>query len=163
MQIRIWELAIEYEMDPEELRRTFSGAGLHRSSTESLVPDVDARKILAGGRKRRTQAPGQDQKLSEAAAIFGVDKRSLKPRREASQPGFEQTDWDREFFPPEAMEWRDNGIHDVRVAVKARDAGLSPSDMKVKSDGVPVGQWLANGESVASVKSRLRERKAESG
>jgi hypothetical protein len=54
-------------------------------------------------------------------------------------------------------------LADARVAAKARQAGLSPSDMKIKFDGVPVGQRLANGESVASVNSRLREREARTG
>ena len=83
---------------------------------------------------------------------------------ETTPPKRELTDWDREFIPPdEAIEWRDNGVYDARVAAKARQACLSPSDMKIKFDGVPVGQRLANGESIASVKARLREREAGTG
>jgi hypothetical protein len=61
------------------------------------------------------------------------------------------------------MEWRDRGVYDARVAIKAQQLGLGPRDMEIKLDGVPVWQRLNNGESVASVGSRLREREAESG
>jgi len=69
----------------------------------------------------------------------------------------------RVIEPAEAMEWRDRGVYDARVAIKAQQLGLGPRDMEIKLDGVPVWQRLNNGESVASVGSRLREREAESG
>jgi hypothetical protein len=182
-QIRIWELAIEYKIDPEEARKALAVGGLYRQSVDSLVPEADARRILGkpGGipSSRERPARNRDQHsdaLSEAAEMFGVDERRLKPRLDAATqpkqrpvqastpPKRELTDWDREFIPPdEAIEWRDNGVFDARVAAKARQACLSPSDMKIKFDGVPVGQRLANGESIASVKARLREREAGTG
>jgi hypothetical protein len=189
MQIRIWELANEYGMDSEEVRKALSAAGLHRPSAASLVPDAEARGVLGRpgrpGRNpfmRKRPARDRDQRsdvLSEAAEMFGVDERSLKLRRDdmrqpkqpkqraagpPSQPKRELTDWDREFIEPaEAMEWRDHGVYDARVAIKAKQLGLGPRDMKIKLDGVQICQRLANGESVASVRSRLRERGAESG
>jgi hypothetical protein len=183
MQIQIWELAKEYGMDWEEARKELSIAGLHRPSIMSLVPDAEARRILGHrGRNpfmRKRPAGDRDQRsdaLSEAAEMFGVDERSLKLRRDAagepkrrstralSQPKRELTEWDLHFIEPaEAMEWRDNGVYDPRVARKATQLGLGPSDMKIKLEGVSVSQRLTNGESMASVRSRLRERKAESG
>lgn len=182
-QIQIWELANEYSVDWEEARKELSVAGLHRNSIMSLVPEVQARRILENrGHKsdrRRRPAHDRDQRsgaLSEAAELFGVDERGLKSRQDAtkqprqraagppSRPKRELTEWDRNFIEPaEAMEWRDHGVHDVNLALKAMQLGLGPQDMKIRLDGVPVWQRLANGESVASVRSRLREREAESG
>jgi hypothetical protein len=182
-QIRIWELASEYQIDPEEARRALAVGGLYRQLVDALVPDADARRILGkpGPNPSSRERPARDRDqhsdaLSEAAEIFGVDERSLKPRRDAATkpkqrpvqastpPKRELTDWDREFIPPdEALEWRDHGVYDARVAVKAKQLGLGPRDMKIKLDGVQVCQRLVNGESVASVRSRLREREAESG
>jgi hypothetical protein len=48
-------------------------------------------------------------------------------------------------------------MYDVDVALKAMQLGLGPGDTKIKLGGVPVWQRLANGESVASVKSRFRK------
>jgi hypothetical protein len=128
-QVRIWELATDYQITAEEARRALAVGGLYRSSTNGLVPDADARRILG--------KPGGNP--------FNPPKRKL-------------TDWDREFIPSDdVMDWRDGGVHEARIAVKAMQAGLSPSDMKIKLDGVSVGQRLANGEPVAWVKSRLRE------
>ena len=108
--------------------------------------------------------------------MFGIDEWSRKPRRDvarepkrrparaSSQPKRELTEWDRHFIEPTAAtEWRDQGVYDVQVALKAIQLGLRPNDMKIKLDGVPVWQRLANGESVASVRSRLREREADTG
>jgi len=113
-QIRIWELASEYQIDPEEARRALSDAGLHRQSINALVPDADARRILGKpGRNpfsRKRPARDRDQRsdvLSEAAAMFGVDEHRLKPRRDtagvpkqraaraSSPPKRELTEWDR--------------------------------------------------------------------
>jgi hypothetical protein len=175
MQIHIWELANEYRMDAEDVRRALSIAGLHRPSIISLVPDAQARRILGDrNRGRKSDISGRDRArhpdaLSEAAAIFDVDERSLKARRDAGmpkrqparsrrEPKRELTEWDRNFIEPaDAIEWRDNGVYDVDVALKAMQLGLGPGDMKIKLGGVPVWQRLANGESVASLKSRLRE------
>jgi hypothetical protein len=182
-QVRIWEIASEYKIDPEEARRSLAVGGLYRQSVDALVPDTDARRIFAkpGRNPPSRERPARDRDqhsdaLSEAAKMFEVDERSLKPRRDAAtqpkqgparastRPKRELTDWDREVIPSdEAIEWRDNGVYDARVAAKARRGGLSPSDMKIKLDGVSVGQRLINGESMASVQSRLRERDAERG
>jgi hypothetical protein len=133
-QIRIWELASDYEIEPEEARRALAAGNLYRPSTNALVPDADARRVLG-----------------KSGNPFNPPKREL-------------TDWDRKFIPPdEVMEWRDHGVHEARIAVKAMKAGLSPSDMKIKLDGVRAGERLANGEPVAWVKSRLREQEAATG
>jgi hypothetical protein len=181
-QIRIWELANEYGIDPEEVRKVLSTAGLYRPAIDSLVPDAEARRLLGKpGRNpfsRMRPAHDRDRRpdLSEAAEMFEVDERSLKARRDGTKvskqrparvstpPKRELSEWDRQFIEPaEAMEWRDHGVYDVQVALKARQLGLGPSEMKIKLDGVPVWQRLNNGESVASVRSRLREREAKSG
>jgi hypothetical protein len=99
----------------------------------------------------------------------------LKPRRDATskpkqravknlrEPKRQLTEWDRNFIEPaEAIECQDHGVYDVQVALKAKQLGLHPRDMKTKLSGVSVWQRLANGESVGSVRSRLREREAES-
>lgn len=56
------------------------------------------------------------------------------------------------------MAWRDADIFEIRLAERARHAGWTPEHMKIKLDAVSVAQRLANGESAASIKSRLRER-----
>jgi hypothetical protein len=51
----------------------------------------------------------------------------------------------------------------ARVAAKARQACLSPSDMKIKFDGVPVGQRLATGlESMRPVAAIPQDQRRQS-
>jgi hypothetical protein len=166
MQIRIWELANDHGIDPQELRRLLAANGYPRPSVASLVPRDPASAIILRSRQRRAERQRASDVLNEAAEMFGVDRGELRPhrqpqprnRRDPNSTGGAPTAWDRELFEPEeAQLWRDAGVYEARLASKARQGGLNPDDMLIKLDGVSIGQRLA-GESIASIKSRLRER-----
>jgi hypothetical protein len=62
-QIRIWELAIEYKIDPEEARKALAVGGLYRQSVDSFVPEADARRIL--GKPGGIRPAARDQRVIE--------------------------------------------------------------------------------------------------
>lgn len=169
-KIRVSTLAREMGVPARKLLADLAERGIVVKSAASSIDEVVAAQ-LRGSRPAPRPSPPASQcrpvpasPVGAAAAIFGVEPRTLRLRRptrtKTKKPPQPPDPWLVAFFDPaEKREWLLAGLkeHESLMAAELRDLGIRPSDLRMilPSGRTPL-ECVRQGDPLQHVKQYVR-------